>query len=330
MTKIAIDEIGTALKTNFDGGAKAADRSARALNHSYRELADSLRTQTANLTANDREQFVATQVARLNVDATTRQKQAVTALAGQYFDTRKALSDFNGEAEFFGQTIYSAFDGLITGGQDATSVLLDLGKALERAVLQATLLGQGPLAALFGTAPNGNSSLGGVFGSIANLFRPATTSVAGSVASAITGGVGVSGGLGTLYHGGGVVGSLGPVRALPAGAWAVAPRFHSGLASNEFAAILQKGEHVLTAGMAARTEATVSGLSAAAVGSGDGAPVVVNISTPPGTTADVKQGDGHLDIVVRQLEGKLAASVAGNGQLGRTIQQTFDLKRKSR
>lgn len=108
-----------------------------------------------------------------------------------------------------------------------------------------------------------------------------------SLFSAITGGLfggGGSGGatfglnsiLGSLYHGGGVVGAGGPTRRLPASLYATAPRFHAGLSSNEFAAVLQKGEHVLTSQMAGRTASTVDGLSRS-VGGGS-SPMVVNYS----------------------------------------------------
>ena len=55
--------------------------------------------------------------------------------------------------------------------------------------------------------------------------------------------------LGGLFHGGGVVGQtpVQPVLA-PAKLWANAPRLHQGLASDEYPAILQRGETVLPRG----------------------------------------------------------------------------------
>ena len=57
-------------------------------------------------------------------------------------------------------------------------------------------------------------------------------------------GTGLLGGLG--FHEGGIVGSEGKHRMIPAGLVATAPRFHDGLMSNEFAAVLKKGEGVFT------------------------------------------------------------------------------------
>jgi hypothetical protein len=60
-------------------------------------------------------------------------------------------------------------------------------------------------------------------------------------------------------HTGGVVGSAG--RSGSHGSFAGAPRFHSGLTSREFKAVLEQGEHVLTAHQGDRTASTISGLT---------------------------------------------------------------------
>jgi lambda family phage tail tape measure protein len=53
--------------------------------------------------------------------------------------------------------------------------------------------------------------------------------------------------VGSLFHEGGVVGSdYAPARAVPAMAYANAPRFHGGFQPDEYPAILQKGEGVFT------------------------------------------------------------------------------------
>jgi len=49
-------------------------------------------------------------------------------------------------------------------------------------------------------------------------------------------------------HGGGVVGQISARRQVPALAFAGAPRLHSGFASDEFPAILQRGETVIPRG----------------------------------------------------------------------------------
>lgn len=52
---------------------------------------------------------------------------------------------------------------------------------------------------------------------------------------------------GGVFHMGGIVGQIGtPTRMIPAAAFAGAPRLHNGLAADEFPAILQRGERVLS------------------------------------------------------------------------------------
>lgn len=62
---------------------------------------------------------------------------------------------------FFGQQFTSSLSGLLTGTTTVTDAVRSLANALIDASLQAMLLGQGPLAALFGT-----SGGGGLFGAI--------------------------------------------------------------------------------------------------------------------------------------------------------------------
>jgi hypothetical protein len=52
-----------------------------------------------------------------------------------------------------------------------------------------------------------------------------------------------------LFHAGGIVGlEGGPARAVPALAFAAAPRFHGGMGPDEFPAVLKRGEGVFTPG----------------------------------------------------------------------------------
>jgi len=56
-------------------------------------------------------------------------------------------------------------------------------------------------------------------------------------------------GFGGVAHAGGIVGATPfPVRMVPAGTFENAPRLHSGLASDEYPAILQRGERVIPRG----------------------------------------------------------------------------------
>jgi len=58
---------------------------------------------------------------------------------------------------------------------------------------------------------------------------------------------GSTAGYASYFHSGGIVGeSYSPTRMLPAYAFAEAPRYHNGLSTDEFPAILQRGERVLS------------------------------------------------------------------------------------
>ncbi|HEY2825252.1 MAG TPA: hypothetical protein VGI83_06880 [Gemmatimonadales bacterium] len=68
-----------------------------------------------------------------------------------------------------------------------------------------------------------------------------------------------------VHHAGGIVGSGGPSRHVPAFAFQGAPRFHSGLAADEFPAILQKGEQVIPKGGGGSTMHVVTNFNVTAV-----------------------------------------------------------------
>jgi tape measure domain-containing protein len=82
--------------------------------------------------------------------------------------------------------------------------------------------------------------------SVMNLFL---RQILGGVGGPGTAGTGLLGGInigGSGFHSGGIVGKDGTARSIPAALIATAPRFHDGLMTNEFAAVLKKGEGVFT------------------------------------------------------------------------------------
>jgi hypothetical protein len=132
----------------------------------YEALAASLALAQSNLFATDREQEIANSLAKLGTEATEKQRASIELLAGQYYDQKKALAEFNEQAQFFGSTIEDALEGLIVRGEDAGDVLKNLVSSLASAVIQAELLGQGPLAGLLGTSPTGGNAVGGILGAL--------------------------------------------------------------------------------------------------------------------------------------------------------------------
>ena len=98
-----------------------------------------------------------------------------------------------------------------------------------------------------------SSVVGAIGGGIGSAFSSVGTSVAGSITSAAENSIGKLAGNfisqvgSSVYHDGGIVGSgSAPTRQVPASLFAGAPRFHNGLAPDEFPAILQTGERVMS------------------------------------------------------------------------------------
>jgi hypothetical protein len=111
------------------------------------------------------------------------------------------------------------------------------------------------------------------------------------------------------FHGGGLVGEAASFisRAMPASVFDTAPRYHTGLNSDEFAAVLQKGERVLTANQNNRATGAMQGLAANG-GRGSPSPQIhMNISTP-----DANSFQASSSQIYRK------ASVAMNTARGRT------------
>lgn len=107
---------------------------------------------------------------------------------------------------------------MVTTGEFSFKKLGDLVQSIEQDILRMFIRQQitGPIAGALGDFVKGSG--GDIFGSI----------------------------FGSLFHDGGVVGVSGVSRrAVPAYAFAGAPRFHNGLMPDEFPAILQKGETVI-------------------------------------------------------------------------------------
>ncbi len=107
---------------------------------------------------------------------------------------------------------------MVTTGEFSFKKLGDLVQSIEQDILRMFIRQQitGPIAGALGDFAKGSG--GDIFSSI----------------------------FGSLFHDGGVVGVSGVSRrAVPAYAFAGAPRFHNGLMPDEFPAILQKGETVL-------------------------------------------------------------------------------------
>lgn len=90
----------------------------------------------------------------------------ITNYSQQLQDLAEAQAGVNERAQFFGDLTLGVFDDLASGADGLEKALKRIVNSLADAVLQAVLLGQGPLAGLFGTAPSGGASVGGLFGDL--------------------------------------------------------------------------------------------------------------------------------------------------------------------
>lgn len=111
---------------------------------------------------------------------TAKETEQVKQLADAYVGAKdkieayaKAQEDAKATADFFGQTLEGTIERLATSGESLKSALKDIVKLLEQAAIKALVLGEGPLAGLFGTAGSGaagTAGLGGIFGQLFNLL----------------------------------------------------------------------------------------------------------------------------------------------------------------
>lgn len=92
-------------------------------------------------------------------DATERAAQTAQRAKQQWQDSQQTIS-------YLGNIGIDVWDRMAQGGQKFSDVLADVSRMLAKAAAQAFLLGEGPLAGLFGT----KSATGGVGGLVGSLF----------------------------------------------------------------------------------------------------------------------------------------------------------------
>jgi hypothetical protein len=158
-----------------------------------------------------------------------------------------ALADYAAKARDIGGDIGQTLVGAFQSAEDAVATFVKTGKLDFRDLVTSMIADLAKLAA--------------------RRF------ILGPIANALSGALGGAGGLfADILHGGGVVGTAGSQRLVPAMAFAGAPRMHSGgwagIKPDEVPAILQRGERVLS-----RREAAGYGQTSAMP------PVIVNIQT---------------------------------------------------
>ncbi|WP_048648944.1 hypothetical protein [Nitratireductor soli] len=101
----------------------------------------------------------------LLAEATPEQTKRVRELITETLRERQAMEAAQDAMETFGRMGVNALSALADGSRSLEDTLKQLGSQLADLVLQAALLGQGPLAGLFGFGGGG-----GLFGAIGSLF----------------------------------------------------------------------------------------------------------------------------------------------------------------
>jgi hypothetical protein len=143
-----------------------------------------------------------------NTSRLAEEKARLTEQIRQQEQAQKAVND---ATMFFGQAAVSGLSDIVSGGKNAERAMMNLTKRLADASLQALLLGQGPLAGMFGTSPGTAGGVGGLFGLGLSAFR----------------GGGAGGGLFGGLFGGGASSSLNPF-SFNGGLFANGAAFHGG------------------------------------------------------------------------------------------------------
>lgn len=268
------------------GGGAEVDQRAETIKRVIESLQSETReyqAQISTINESNGAKRAAVELAKLSVTATDAERQKITAAAmaaAQATDQYQALIDrqrsLKEASEFAGQSLFEALDGVAFRGMKAKEALAQMVRQLGSAVLQAGLLGSGPLGGIFG-----NKDSGGIFGLIAK-------GLTSGFSAALGGGGSLYPSLSAAavkFHGGGLVGAGGVPIHVPAAAFLNAPRFHGGLKADEMAAVLQRGERVLTANQNVRTENVLDGLTSAVErgGAGGAITVVQNNSFAAGT-----------------------------------------------
>ncbi|WP_205041994.1 hypothetical protein [Rhodoligotrophos defluvii] len=145
-------------------GNDERDRQAEAI----ARVISALEFEQAQLQRSALDQEIHNQLRAAGVDLTSKQGQRIAELVTQIEQQRQAMMDarlaqeaFNDSMRYLGEIGVDTFASLVSGTESFSDAIRNLAQELGLAALKAALLGEGPLAGLFGTAQSGGS-LGGI------------------------------------------------------------------------------------------------------------------------------------------------------------------------
>lgn len=198
---------------------------------------------------------------------------SASAAAYKFQQAQKGAAD---ASKALAGDVEQGIEAMIYDGAKLNTVVRGISQSIGKNVLKATLTGEGPFAGLLGTSqssreggPNGGL-LSGIFGAALgvgtkkptgaagdplHVIMDSAAKLAGGLGGGITSALGLGGGGGAaggavdmmagLFHDGtSYVGTPQRQVAVSPSLFVGAPRLHSGLAPDEFPAILQRGERV--------------------------------------------------------------------------------------
>ncbi|WP_010142224.1 phage tail length tape measure family protein [Oceanicola sp. S124] len=236
--------------------------------------------------------------------ATETERAEVEALIRTRIEENDALTSLTQQQEFYAQTAYDAIDGLVFRGQSLADTFASVADMIGQAVLKAALLGEGPLAGMFGT-----SSGGGLLGT---LFS------------------GLTGGLQARAEGGYVHGP-GGAKSDDVLMWASAGEYVMN------ARATRQNRHLLESLNAGGLPAFAQGGLVGGAGAASGsprlvmpAPIINNFGTDD-VDVDVQPDSKGQPQLVMTVGRQAAAAVAQRGNpLRRTMQNEFGLRPTTR
>lgn len=212
----AVDKDAAKALKQFNDAIQAVEKETEALHLQ----ADALGMSAAAAAEYTKKQELLNLARRSGIQLSEKDLENIDRVAAAYGKATAELERMNAAAEaqqFLAQSLLDA----VRGADSLADAFKRLAASILEAAAQALILGSGPLAGLLGTAASGRS--GGLLGTLLGAIIP---------------GIG---------HAGGRAGALpSSGRAVPALAFAGAPRLHSGrfFKSNEMPAILDKREEV--------------------------------------------------------------------------------------
>lgn len=118
------------------------------------------------LEAAERDGTTVTEELRNRIDQLATSYATVKVATDQAREAEKGRQD---AMRFFGSSVTSVFSDILAGGKSAERAIESLKKRLIDAAFQAALLGDGPLAKLFGMSASGGA-VGGIFGAFGKLL----------------------------------------------------------------------------------------------------------------------------------------------------------------